>query len=179
MPYGIPWGMFAFLCASCGQVHCYDVYRPYCSLCGAKQPPENEIKAKGLVVSSSIADSRAYTDDIQEMNAFLRKHRGKRIAIWKYNVSHGELEIRLAHSGGPNRSDEPWLNTIIYCMATEAIQMPKLSWDCNLTIEVKQNTFKTIKGPISLNYYLLIDKSAKIQIKCRNVGMYFDVKPGL
>ena len=179
MPYGIPLGMVAFRCVSCGKEHSYDVYRPYCGLCGAKQPGDGEIKSMGLMVFPSTLDTPIYTHDVKEINEFLRKHRGKPMALWNYSVSHSELELRLTHSGGPNRSDEQWLNTMIFCSATESIQIPDLRWSCNMNIEVKHNTYKTPNGPFTLDNYLLVDKPAKIQIQCRSVGMYFDMKPGL
>jgi hypothetical protein len=113
------------------------------------------------------------------MNVFLQKHRGKPMALWNYSVSHSELELRLTHSGGPNQTDEPWLNTMIFCSATESILLPNLRWSCNLMIEVKQNILETPNGPFSLDYYVLVDEPANIQIQCRGVGMYFDIKPGL
>jgi hypothetical protein len=179
MPYGIPWGMVAFRCISCGREHSYDVYRQYCSLCGTKQPDESELKSLGLIVYSSASDTPASTHDLEEMNVFLQTHRGKPMALWTYSVSHSELEIRLTHSGGPNQTDEPWLNTMIFCSATESILLPNLRWACNLIIEVKHNVRETPNGPFSLDYYVLVDDPANIRIQCRSVGMYFDIKPGL
>ncbi len=179
MPYGIPWGMVAFRCISCGKEYSYDTYRPYCGLCGAKQPNEGDMNSQGLIATSSTSENIKYTREINEINLFFQKHHGKHMALWGYSVSHSELEIRLVHSGGPNRSDEPWLNTLILCSATESIQMPNLRWSCNLIVEVKQKIYETPNGQFSLDYYLLIDKPANIQIQCGSVGMYFDIKPGL
>jgi len=179
MPYGFPWGLVAFRCVSCGKECSWGVYHPYCTFCGAKQPDESEMKSLGLMELAYATDTPRYTHEVKVMNEFLRRHREKPMALWNYSVSHSELELRLNHSGGPNRLDEPWLNTMIFCSATESIQLPELRWLCHLNIEVKHNTYKTPNGPFTLDYYLLIDKPAKIQIQCRSVSMHFDIKPGL
>lgn len=179
MPYTIPWGMVAFRCSSCGKEHCYDLYRPYCCFCGAKQPDESELKSLGLLVYSSVSEKPTSTRDVEEMNMFLQSQRGKPMALWNYSVSHSELEIRLTHSGGPNQTDKPWLNTMIFCSATESILLPNLRWLCNLIIEIKHNVLETPNGPFSLDYYVLVDEPANSRIQCRSVGMYFDIKPGL
>ena len=61
--------------------------------------------------------------------------------------------------------------------------MPKLGWSCELVVEAKQEIFEDIYhpdlGPYTRDYYLLVDKPAKIKIKCRGIGMYYDIKPGL
>lgn len=142
-------------------------------------PTKMRSKALGLIVYSSASETPTSTHNINEMNVFLQKHRGKPMALWNYSVSHSELEIRLAHSGGPNQTDEPWLNAMIFCSATESILLPNLRWSCNLMIEEKHNVFETPNGSFSLDYYVLVDEPANIRIQCRSVGMYFDIKPGL
>ena len=183
MPYGSPLGMVSFRCVSCRAIHCYDVPRPYCSLCGAKQPDRDELEAKGLIIYASSSGTPSYTSDIKEMNSFLHRHKGKPIALWRYIVSHSELELRLRNSGSPNGTNEPWLNTLILCSATELIQIPELRWSCELAIEEEQEVFEEVYHPelghYTRNYYLLVDKPAKIKIKCRSIGMFYDVKPGL
>jgi hypothetical protein len=61
--------------------------------------------------------------------------------------------------------------------------MPQLRWHCDLAIKAKQEKFENVYHPdlgtFSRDYYLLVDKSAKIKIKCRGIGMFYDVEPGL
>ncbi len=171
MPYGIPWEtVHGYRCVSCRNEHSHDTYRPFCCLCGAKQPDEKDIETSGLIIPAELADKEV-TRDIDRMNDFLNRHVGREIAIWFYSVSHSELELRLRHSGDPGspKSIEPWRNTVIYCGATDRIILPKMRWECSLEIRSHSNRYG-IK-------YILEDKQAEVVIECRMVTMYFDVEP--
>lgn len=103
MPYGIPWGPIeAYRCATCGGRHAYHEYRPFCGICGAKQPNERDARKQGLAIFVPTYGKRN-TRDIDEINAFLQDNKGVPVRLWNYSVSHSELELRLRHSGGPDR----------------------------------------------------------------------------
>jgi hypothetical protein len=115
------------------------------------------------------------TRDIAEMNAFLARHQGKRIAMWGYGVSHSELELRLCHSGGPQIQGEDWLNTVIYCGGSQKLIVPKMRWNSNVIIKAA-----TIEmDDWSHEGYFLEDVAVGFRLECWSVRMYFDVLPGL
>jgi hypothetical protein len=168
VPYGIPWGPIeAYICTSCGREHVRYEYRPICGFCGAKQPEEQEARAQGLAVFVPTYGKRR-TSDIPEINAFLQSNKGAPIRLWSYVVSHCELELRLRHSGGPNNPETPWLNTVIYCSGTDAIQVPTSEWPCGLIVESRDGP----DGPICV----LTDSNTDVRIECGSVALYFDVE---
>ncbi len=168
MPYGIPWGLIeAYRCVKCGREHARYEYRPICGFCGARQPDEQEARAQGLAVFVPTYGKRS-TRDVVEINAFLQEHEGAPVRLWNYIVSHCELELRLRHSGGPNRPETPWLNTVIYCSATEAIHLPTSEWPCGLTVESG--------GMGDSSGYVLVDAGADARVECGSLALYFDVE---
>ena len=83
-------------------------------------------------------------------------------------VSHCELELRLRHSGGPNEPESPWLNTVIYCSGTDAIQVPTSKWPCRLFVESQDGSDGSIR--------VLTDRQTDVRIECGSVALYFDVE---
>ena len=164
MPYGIPWtSVVSYKCVKCHKVHDSLQYRPYCCLCGAEQPDETRAQEMGLAVSGSTLGKKG-TRDIDEMAAFITKNHGKPIKLWDYCVSHKELELRLRHS------EEPWLNTVIYCAGTEHIRLPTSAWNCSMTVKRTEGE----DGPL----FVLSDLAADVHVECRGLTLYFDVERG-
>ena len=171
MPYGIPWTSAPrYRCAQCHEVHTVEEYKPYCGLCGAKQPERERLDELGLRVPGETEGKRS-TDDIDEIRAFLALHHGKPIRIWMYSVSHCELELRLCHLGGACQSGEPWLNTVIYCGDTRFIQLPTSQWSSAVEVGIEPDDYGEM--------FVLTDRAAGVRIACRLIHLYFDVQPGL
>jgi len=143
---------------------------PYCGFCGTKQPSEKRAQAMGLAVYGAT-NGKQSTRDLDDISAFLTKHHGKSVRLWNYFVSHCELEMRLRHSGGPDESKEPWLNTVINCTSTEQIRLPTFEWDSALTIEAFEGKYSPV--------YVLSDLSAEVRIECGGIRLYFDIEPGM
>lgn len=170
MPYGIPWtSAVGYRCVECNSVHTQTHYMPYCGLCGAKQPDEEELKELGLELLGPTAGKRS-TRDIDEIRAFLTQHHGKPIRIWNYCVSHCELELRLRHSGEPCKNDEPWLNTVIYCGGTRLIRLPTSAWESAVEIGVEAGKYGDV--------FVLTDSASSVRVECDVMRLYFDVEPG-
>ena len=169
MPYGQPWGPIeAYRCVDCGLEHARHEYRPICGFCGVRQPDEPEARAQGLAVFVPTYGKRR-TNDLAEINAFFEQCRRAPVRLWQYFVSHCELELRLRHSGGPDRKDEPWLNTVIYCSGTDLIHLPTSQWPCGLNV-----------APMGTNGdSALTDADADVRIECGNVMLIFDVEGDL
>ena len=168
MPYGIPHNSIeGYQCLDCRYPR-YGEYTPFCPSCGKKQPEENRAYLLGLGITSPTAGKNS-TRDLDEIKAFITKHHGRKIRLWRYNVSHCELELRLRHSGDPGtNSEEPWLNTLIYCSADE-ISLPTLSWENYLRIESESYTYGE-------RLVITDDRSPDIMIKCHILSLYFDLE---
>ena len=168
MPYGIPHtAIEGYRCIACRYVR-YGEYTPFCPSCGKQQPDRDRAYLIGLGIASPTAGKSA-TRDLDEIRAFIAKHHGRRIRLWRYNVSHCELELRLRHSGDPGTaSHEPWLNTLIYCSADE-ISLPTLSWENHLRIETETHEFGE-------RLVITDEQTPNILIKCNLLSLYFDLE---
>jgi len=168
MPYGTPYNSIeGYRCIECRYPR-YGQYTPFCPSCGKRQPDKNRSYLIGLAIQSTTTGRRS-TSDLEEIKAFIATHQGRRIRLWRYNVSHCELELRLRHSGDPGTSStEPWLNTLIYCSADE-ISLPTHSWENYLQIE-------TEKYEIGERLVITDKKTPSVLIKCHLLSLYFDLE---
>jgi hypothetical protein len=142
-------------CIRCNASH--DSYVPYCSQCGAKQPDPNRAYANAATVRHMI-------DGVTDVQAELLRWRGCMVRLWRYRVSHGQLEFRLKQPDG--------YNTVILCDDTRSIILPTtFSWNATLIVEEQGQDADRIQ--------ILKDDSAGIAITCRSVVLYLDEKPGL
>lgn len=163
---GIPYA-HAYRCPDC-DTELYGHYRPFCGACGNRWPPAAEMVRQNRVTYADTYGKRS-TKDVAEINAHLAIHSGKEIALWWYSVSHGNLELRLRHTGKPGENtDEPWLNTVIRCSMTSQIVVPQLRWTSNSQVQ-----------PIGDREIKFFDEAAAVEIVCSRVSLTFDVAPGL
>lgn len=173
MPYGVPWDypftVLHYICCNCSR-YIGEKLTPYCPRCGAKQPDESEMKSLGLVVVRDGEKRVRRVKELGEVNAFLDAHKGCAAGLWRYYVSHSELEIRLCHSGGPNLTE--WRNTAIYCASTSVIRFDRLRWDSNLAVTTVPNEF-------GRDDFILKDSDAGVFVQCEVLNFYVDLDPEL
>ena len=152
MPYGIPWGVEAFICSNCRE----ESWRPwqYCPHCGYRQDPRKTFKPRAV---------RPAITEVADIKRVLEQLQGKTIRLWDYCVSHCELQLRVAHSSADALVRNP-VNTLILCGATEFITLPTDSWKADLSLEQSEDHYRKI--------YRLSDKEADVLVVCRFICIY-------
>jgi hypothetical protein len=89
----------------------------------------------------------------------LEEWRGAGATLWKYTVSHGQLEIRLHRSGERG-------NVHVVCGGCERIEGPTVWPSCALEIK-----------PSAGGGLILCDDVAGFSVQCEFVGILRDVEP--
>lgn len=152
MPYGLPWGVDAFICPKCREA-CWRPL-PYCPYCGSKQDPRKVFKPRAI---------RRAVSDMEQVKEVIKQMRGKRVRLWDYCVSHCELQLLVADNKASESARNP-VNTLILCAATEHITVPTSGWYADMHLEQFEEKYGSV--------YRLIDESAGVSICCGLICIY-------
>jgi hypothetical protein len=109
--------------------------------------------------ASGRRDRRAWR--LPEVAAELERCRGWTAEVGSFVISHGELPIRLWSAGG-------W--ALVYCAATERIEVTPGRWRAALRVE----TAETALGP----GFVLFDDAARLRVVSRMLGVYVPLESG-
>lgn len=138
------------------------VTRAYCPNCGVHLPELPEL-IRTQQASISPLESMKFVGTIAGIRQFLEAARGKPIQIWEYRVSHSYLSLRI------NLGQYP-IDAFIVCGATRSIQLPRLHWKCNFTLEAIQSPADS-----ALDYedWALVDEVTPARIESGMIGIFY------
>lgn len=160
MPYGIPWpeeDYVVYKCVGCG-CESDGEYTPFCPWCGEKQPKQRFKDAVGL----SRLVRRCH--EIEDVQAALNEFRDFAARLWRYSVSHCELQIVFYKTGGERM--------LLLCSGAEDIHISTSAWKPDLVVK-KETSDKTLQSETSFKPKTVVqDRNCNYLIRCDSVIAY-------
>lgn len=131
------------------------VTRPHCPHCGVLLPELQELIESEHAWISPL-EKMEFAGTISGVRQFLAGARGKSIRLWKYRASHSMLALMI-------KSATNAMEAYIVCPMTSLIQLPRVYWKCNFTLEPTNDP----------DEWALVDEVTPARIECSMVGIFY------